>query len=131
MTARHAGSFLAFAFAFAPAMADDLTGTDQILCTAVQATVCTMDGDCEMGSPWDWNIPQFIHVDLVAKTLRTTPASGQNRQTPIRSVERRDDSIFLHGMESGRAAAVARNGVTVAVFGACTPASSGGRSSAR
>jgi hypothetical protein len=94
-----------------------------------------MGDDCEIGSPWDWNIPQFIQVDLAKKVLRTTPASGENRSTPIKSLERSQGSIYLQGMEAGRAfsfvideasgdlaVAVARAGVTVAVFGACTPA---------
>jgi hypothetical protein len=118
----------------APVAADDLTGANQILCTAVQATVCTID-DCEMGSPWDWNIPQFIQIDLAKKTMSTTPASGENRSTPIKTLERANDTIYLQGMEAGRAfsfvideasgmvsVSVARRGATVAVFGACTPA---------
>ncbi len=118
----------------AAAYADDLTGADLILCTAVQATVCDTSGECEIGSPWLWNIPQFIVVDLKGKTFGTTKASGENRMTPIKNIEYADGLIFLQGVEGGRAfsfvieeetgdlsAAVARNGVTVSVFGACTP----------
>jgi hypothetical protein len=117
-----------------PALADDLRGSDRFLCTAVQATVCVMGGDCEVGSPWDYNIPQFIEVDLEAKKLSTTKSSGEGRSTPIRSIEREGGTIFLQGMEGGRAfsfviaeetgmvsVGVARDGVTVGVFGACTP----------
>jgi hypothetical protein len=114
--------------------ADDLRGSNRILCTAVQATRCTMDDDCEIGAPWNWNIPQFIEVDLTAKTLATTKASGEQRSTPIKNFERQAGHIFLQGLEGGRAfsfaideetgmlsAAVAADGVTVGVFGACTP----------
>jgi len=58
-------------------LADDLTGSSRILCTAVQATYCTPEGGCETGSPWDYNVPQFIEVDFDQKTLSTTKASGQ------------------------------------------------------
>ncbi len=117
-----------------PAKADDLTGSNLFLCTAVDVTVCSSDGDCSEGNPWNWNIPQFIEVDMVKKQLGTTKASGENRVTPIKNIERADGMIFLQGIERGRAfsfaiaeetgmasIAVARDGVTVAVFGVCTP----------
>jgi hypothetical protein len=118
----------------APAAADDLTGSNLFLCTAVDVKVCSSDGDCAAGNPWNWNIPQFIEVDMVKKQLATTKASGENRVTPIKNIERADGMIFLQGIERGRAfsfaiaeetgmvsVAVARDGVTVTVFGVCTP----------
>ena len=128
------GMLLVLSLALTPAMADDVSGSERILCSAAQATLCTMDGDCIVGPPWNWNIPQFIEIDLTKMTLSTTEASGENRSTPIRSTERGDGLIFLQGIEAGRAfsfvidessgmtsIAVARDGVTVGVFGACTP----------
>ena len=120
--------------AAAPLMADDLRGTDRILCTAVQATVCFADGECFAGPPWNWNVPEFIEIDLKKQTLSTTEASGENRSTPIKHLERADNVIYLQGVERGRAfsfvineetgrasIAVARAGVAVSVFGSCTP----------
>jgi hypothetical protein len=114
--------------------ADNLSGADRILCTAVQATICESGGECEIGLPWLWNIPQFVVVDLEAKTLGTTKASGENRVTPIKNLQRAEGMIFLQGIEAGRAfsfaiqeetgrlsAAIARQEITVSVFGACTP----------
>jgi hypothetical protein len=116
------------------AAADDLTGANRILCTAVQATRCVDSGDCEIDLPWNMNIPQFIEVDLTAKKLSTTKASGENRSTPIGQLLRQDGMIVIQGFEKGRAfsfvitqetgdlsAAVAASGKAVAVFGACTP----------
>jgi hypothetical protein len=115
-------------------LADDLTGADKLLCSSVQATVCWPEGDCEIGPPWNWNIPQFIEIDLTGKMLSTTKASGENRKTAIKNLEREEGAIFLQGFEQGRAfsfviteetgrlaVAVARDGITVSVFGACTP----------
>jgi len=125
---------LALSAAAAPLMADDLRGTDKVLCTAVQATVCFAEGECFGGPPWNWNIPEFIEIDLKKEVLATTAASGENRTTPIRHLERADGMIVLQGVENGRdfsfmiaeetgraSIAVARAGVTVAVFGSCTP----------
>lgn len=115
-------------------LADDLNGADRILCSAAQATACGDDGVCETDLAWNWNIPQFIEVDLAGKMLATTKASGENRQTPIGTLKREDGWIFLQGVEMGRAfsfaieedtgllsVAVARRGLTISVFGACTP----------
>ena len=114
--------------------ADDLRGSDSFLCTSSQATICSMDGECSTQPPWNLNIPQFIEVDLGAMTLATTAASGENRSTPIKNLEREAGLIVLQGVEDERAfsfviaeedgmlsVAVARGGVSVAVFGACTP----------
>ena len=116
------------------ALADDLKGASRIVCSAAQATVCADDGECETDLPWTWNIPQFIEIDLAGKMLATTKASGENRQTPIETMKREEGWIFLQGVENGRAfsfaleeetglltVAVARPGLTVSVFGACTP----------
>jgi hypothetical protein len=114
--------------------ADDLSGTDTFLCTAVQATLCIEDGDCAADLPRNVNIPQFIEVDLEAKRIATTEASGLNRETTIEHLLRNGGTIVFHGYEMGRAfswvidersgrvtAAVATDGIAVAVFGACTP----------
>ncbi len=140
---RHHAIPIVLALLFVPASvaADDLTGAESFLCTAAQGTACYDDGGCETLPPWELNIPQFIEVDLAARTLSTTAASGQNRSTPIKNLEREDGLIILQGYENGRAfsfviaeedgmasIAVARDGLGVSVFGACTPLppSSGG-----
>lgn len=128
---------LAALLAVWPIYADQLTGADAILCSAVEATVCTADGECSSGPPWDWDIPQFLEIDLKKKVIRTTQASGENRSTPIKNHERSDGKIFLQGVEQGRAfsfviseqtgiasAAIAADGRTVTVFAACTPLTS-------
>jgi hypothetical protein len=134
------GAWIAVAFAAAflgaglPAGADDLTAVDRILCTAVQVTVCDEAGECFIDLPWNVNVPQFIEVDLAAKRLSTTKASGENRVTPIEHVRRENGTIVLQGYERGRAfsfviveetgaasVAVAAQDRAVVVFGACTP----------
>jgi len=121
-------------FAVTAATADNLTGADVLLCSSAQAIVCSEEEGCEIAPPREWNIPAFIKVDLAEETLSTTAASGENRVTPIRSVERSGGRIFLQGIERGRAfsfviseatglatIAVAKDGGGVIIFGACTP----------
>lgn len=114
--------------------ADDVSGKDHLLCTVIQATQCTPDGECRSDDVADLNIPQFLEIDLKAKTVSTTKASGQNRSSPIGNLVRAGGLIVLQGYEDGRAfgfvidegngvasMAVARDGSTVSAFGACTP----------
>lgn len=118
----------------AVSLADDVRGQDGILCTAVNATLCGQDGKCQAEQPWMLNLPQFVEVNLKDKLLSTTKASGENRSTPLRTIQREDGLLILQGAEQGRAfsfviteetgmlsVAVARQDVTVTVFGACTP----------
>ena len=136
---RHVLLFIAIVCmsAMVGAWADDVTGADRILCSSNQATVCYVDGDCEVGPPWQWGVPQFIEIDFATKKLSTTKASHETRETPFKNQERSEGLIFLQGVENGRAfsivieeatgllsAAVARDHVTVSIFGACTPAPS-------
>ena len=126
------------ALAGSAARADDLTGQSKFLCAAVQATECREGTECGTDLPWNLNIPQFIEVDLGAKRLNTTQASGLNRATAIAHLSRADGFIVLQGFEMGRAfsfviaeqtgratVAVATGGRAVAVFAACTPLPAG------
>jgi hypothetical protein len=125
---------LVVALAASGLWADDLTGASRFLCASVQATKCVEGGACGIDLPWNLNIPEFIEVDLTAKKLSTTAASGENRATPIAHLARENGLIVLQGFEMGRAfsfvitettghvaVAVATEGRAVAVFGACTP----------
>lgn len=114
--------------------ADDLAGEDQFLCAASEVIVCVDDGTCASAVPWELNIPQFINVDLKKRSLTTTEASGDLRMTKVDNMKRDEDRIYLQGIEGGRAytfvidvetgfltVVVARDFLTVSVFGACTP----------
>lgn len=120
------------------ASADDLTGAQSLLCTPLEVSVCTEDTDCVVSNALDLNLPQFLEIDLKGKRMATTKASGEDRSTPIRTLERENGLIYIQGIESGRAfsfvisestgllsVAVARDGKAVSVFGACTPISPG------
>ncbi len=133
MTGRFAGAIVALLVA-GPLGADDLTGADRFLCSAVQATQCKVNGECESGPPWNWQFPQFLEISFKEGVLQTTAASGENRSTPILSKERTEGRIVLQGMQLGRAfsmvigeqsghaaVAIAAEGMTVTVFAACTP----------
>ena len=117
-----------------PAAAEDITGSDVILCSAGIVIVCLDDGTCADGPPWTLNIPHFIVVDLTKKKLYTTEASHENRVTPINSVQRVDGYVVLQGYENERAfnwmitesngmatVTISREGLSATAFGVCTP----------
>ncbi len=133
---KYAAMVLTLLIASTAVPADDLTGAKVFLCTTATASQCSADGECTGGPAWNLNIPQFIEVDLAKKTLSTTKASGENRTTPIKNLEREDGLIILQGAENGRAfswviieetgmatVSVAIDGQGIVVFGACTPMS--------
>ena len=113
--------------------ADQLTGVDKFICAAAQVQICLEADSCYASSAWELDVPDFVVIDLKNKNVSTTKASGLNRSTPFSSFSRNDGRIYLQGVEQGRAfsfvideatgrmtAAVARDGVAVNVFGACT-----------
>ena len=121
--------------AFVPALAENISDADRIICSPADVKLCFENGECFDTSPWEIDMPEFIIIDLKKKTIRTTEASGQDRSTTFTAMERQDGVLFMQGIESGRAfsfvveeltgiltASVARDGVSVSVFGACTDA---------
>jgi hypothetical protein len=117
-----------------PARADSLDQATRLLCSTSTVAVCASDGECETGPAWALNIPDFVVVDLEARSLSTTETSFEARTTPIDRVRREDGLILLEGLEQGRAFSIAitedigslsgaiiLEELVVTVFGACMP----------
>lgn len=126
---------IAIALLFIPGVciADDLSGLDKFLCAPVQVVTCSEGTDCLTLLPWEADMPQFVVIDTRSKLLSTVKGSDENRSTPIQSVVRDDSTIYLQGVEGGRAfsfvidepsglltASITRDGGTITVYGACT-----------
>ena len=117
------------------AQADNVTDEDELLCATSRAMLCVEDGTCFSVSILDTKVPQFVLVDLKKKTISTTKTSGEDRVSPVATVEKSDGRIFMQSMENNRAysavideisgqltLAIANDGITMSVFGACTSA---------
>ena len=117
------------------ATAENVEGVDKMICAAGHAQICLEMGECFAATPYELQVPDFILVDTKKRTVSTTKASGLERSTEFTMLEREDGLISLQGVEGGRAfsfvideltgrltAAIARDGLTVTVFGACTDA---------
>lgn len=115
--------------------ADNVAGEDRILCSTSTVMLCVEDGKCFPISILDLDVPQFLIIDTKKKMIATTKASGEKRESPVANLSRHSGRIFLQGVENNRAysilieeepgrfsAAIARDGITLSVFGACTDA---------
>lgn len=115
------------------AIADDVTDSNRLICAASEVVVCFEGAECTKVLPWEMNMPQFVVIDLKKKSISTTKASGEDRSTPIKMLDRDGEQIVLQGFERGRAfsftidkltglltVAISRDGFTASVFGACT-----------
>ena len=131
---RLAGALLMMA---TTAVADNVADVTELICAAGQAQICLETGECFAATPWELDVPEFVIIDTKKKRISTTEASGLNRSTDFTKVQRSEGLITLQGIEDGRAfsfvihettgrmsVAVARDGLTVTVFGACTDNSS-------
>ena len=115
------------------ALADNLEGVDKMLCAAAQVQICIENDACYAASAEELGVPNFVVIDTKKKTISTTKASEENRSTAFSTVFKDDGIIYLQGIEGGRAfsfvieesgghmtVSVARDGISVNVFGACT-----------
>ena len=121
--------------AFAPALAENISDSDRIVCSPADVKLCFENGECFDTNPWEVDMPEFVIIDIRKKTISTTRVSGQDRKTTFSALTKTDDLLVMQGIEDDRAfsfvieqqtgiltAAVARDGVSISVFGACTDA---------
>jgi hypothetical protein len=114
--------------------ADDVSGSDSLLCYGLSAARCETGVACESVEPWKLNIPDFVRLDLRGKLLQTTATSSEKRETPLQSVQRSNGTILIQGSQGERAfswlisetsgegtLSVAAQGQGVTVFTVCTP----------
>lgn len=114
--------------------ADPLGGSRAFLCAVLDTNVCVEAAGCVSLEPEEINVPRFIQVDTKSKKLKTTAASGENRESIVDSVNRTGQLVILQGVEAGRAFSLsvdestglatfasAADGRSLAAFGACTP----------
>lgn len=122
------------AFAGATALADDVSGSESLLCYGLEAARCETGAACEVLQPWQLNMPDFVKLDLRGKRMHTTATSAEQRDTEIESIERHNGSILLQGQQDERAfswliteatgegtLSIAASGLGLTVFTTCTP----------
>lgn len=113
--------------------ADNVSGSDSLLCYGLSAARCETGEGCEMVEPWRLNIPDFVKLDLRGKRLQTTAGSADQRETALQTVTRANGTILIQGSQGERAfswliaetngegtLSVAGHGQGVTIFTVCT-----------
>ena len=129
-------SLALFSLALSPLLfAENVQDSNRIVCATATAVLCVENGDCFRVMPDEIDLPRFILVDTKKRTLSTTKLSKRPRNTEVERLTRDDGRILMQGIEQGRAyslsieediglltGVMAKDGVTLSVFGDCTDA---------
>ena len=115
--------------------AENIQDSDRIVCATSTAVLCVENGDCFRIMPDEIALPRFILIDTKKRTLSTTRLSDRPRSTEVERFTRDGERILMQGIEAGRAyslsieediglltGVMAKDGVTLSVFGDCTDA---------
>jgi hypothetical protein len=124
---------IALAAATSVNAAGKLDLSKNMICATVDIVACVDHGVCAEGQARDFDLPQFVVVDLGQKLIRATDESGQKEVSPIKNREDSSGELVLQGAENGRgwsiainrdngdmAATLAGKDVSFIVFGVCT-----------
>jgi hypothetical protein len=120
---------LALCVAAAPVVAADFDGSKPLICSTIETHDCAVGTNCVRGLAEDINVPQFIRIDLVAKTI-----SARGRTSKLGGFARSAGMLVIQGFENNRAfsatiseesgklvGAIAADEEGYLLFGACTP----------
>jgi hypothetical protein len=115
--------------------ADNVSGSDSLLCYGLSAARCEVGEACEIVEPWQLDMPDFVKLDVRGKRLQTTAGSAVQRETELQSVQRANGAILIHGTQGERVfswlvnevtgegtLSIAAHGQSVTVFTVCTAA---------
>ena len=78
-------------------MADDVSNSDRLLCSQNDVLVCVHGVKCISVQPAEVSTPQFVIIDTRKKTVSTTKASGEDRSSEIRNLDREGGLVIAHG----------------------------------
>ena len=115
--------------------AGDFDGSKALTCATIEAIECAPGGKCLRGWAREINLPQFVTVDLAAKSITgKRPNDGSQLAAKIKSVSTKNSSLMLQGVQNDRAwsmviakdngfmsVSVSAEDAGFVVFGACTP----------
>lgn len=129
-------SLALFSLALSPLLfAENVQDSQNIVCATSTAVLCIENGDCFRVLPDEIDLPRFILIDTKKRTLSTTKLANRPRNTEVERLMRDGGRILMQGIEQGRAyslsieediglltGVMAKDGVTLSVFGDCTDA---------
>jgi hypothetical protein len=116
------------------ASAEGLDGSRNMVCAAINVVACSDGPDCVQGMARNFELPEFIFVDMKAKVVRATVESPYKEvDSPIRNSETTGSQFILQGIENGHGwsmsidrasgrmtTSLSGELVSYMIFGACT-----------
>ena len=114
-----------------PLVAVAYDGSAPLLCALMEVMECEATSDCQRTTAENVNLPPFVKVNFVEKTL--SGADNDDRQAVAESVQHADGRLVMQGGQQGRgwslvilkdtgklSAVVADGDAAFVIFGACT-----------
>lgn len=116
------------------ASAAGLDGSSNLICATTDVVACTERWGCTLGQAKNFDLPEFVVIDVEAQVVRGTKHSRVEEVSPVKVMEVSGGHLILQGVENGRGWGISVNGETgdmaasligdalsFLVHGACTP----------
>lgn len=116
------------------ASAEGLDGSRNMVCAAINVVACGEGPSCVQGTARNFELPEFLFVDMKAKVVRATAESPYKAvDSPIKNSETNGSQFILQGIENGHGWSISIDRasgrmttslsgelVSYMIFGACT-----------
>ena len=117
-----------------PAMAAGLDGSSNMICAVTGVVACAEHANCIEAEARDFDLPDFMVMDVAEMVVRGTHISGNNEVSPIKNMELSGEHLIIQGVEESQgwsiaidsekgdmSAAVTGDMVSFILTGACAP----------
>lgn len=115
------------------ALGTGFDGKANLVCAATDVVGCMNGPGCQEGRARDFEVPQFMFIDVENKLVRARGESGKNATSPIKNFDQTEKQVILQGVENHRGWSMAIDrqtgqmtvtsagaDVSYMIFGACT-----------
>lgn len=136
---KHTWALLAFIISTMPFISTEvsadggLDGSKDIVCSVQNVMACVNERACVQGIASEFELPEFIILDIKKKILRAAYESGHKEISPVKKLEKNGQHLILQGVENSRGWDIAINtktgrmngagvgdALSFLVFGTCT-----------
>ena len=76
-----------------------LDGKANLICAAIDVVGCENRSGCLEGQAQDFELPDFLFVDIEKKQIRATDEAGYKEVSPIKNFEQTEKQMILQGVE--------------------------------
>lgn len=95
-------AFAALPLASATGAAEGSEDSKPLICATTEAIECAVENGCTQGRADRINAPQWVRLDLQAKSIHARRPDGSSITTDIQSMTDESGQTILQGVENGR-----------------------------